>query len=96
MPCRPSVTRLGGISQGAYARNFSESALASFVFDALLLKDRAESWFIIDQPEPVLTGKFLDFSLAIFQVYRPDALQLIFVDGAVAILAGLQSQFAFD
>jgi hypothetical protein len=62
----------------------------------LLFEDRAESWFVINQTEPVLIGKLLDLSFAIFLVYWPDALQLIFVNGTVAIFTGLQSQFASD
>ena len=60
------------------------------------LKDRAEAGFIIDQTEPVFLSKLCNLCLAIFFVYRPHALQLIFVDGAVAVPAGLQLQFASD
>jgi hypothetical protein len=57
-------------------------------------KDCAESSLVTDQTETVRVGKLLDLRFAIFLVYWPDALQLIFVDGAVAILASLQLQFA--
>jgi hypothetical protein len=60
----------------------------------LFFKDCAESLLVIDQTETVRVGELLDLCFAIFLVYWPDALQLIFVDGAVAILASLQFQFA--
>ena len=71
-------------------------AVPDFLLTLSLFEDRAQSSFVIDQTEPVRAGKLLDLCFPIFLVCWPDTLQFIFINGAVAILASLQLQFAFN
>ena len=92
---RGNVSEIAARPQGR--RNLlGDSLFTLLLFWPLLFKYRAEAPFVVRETIAVFLGKLGDLCLAIFLGYRPDALQLILVNSAVAILASLQSESASD